>query len=238
MKKLLSWKSLALLLLAVMGISVSIFLAQPSQAKSANYQRMIELGFIDEVKSPEELGLDYLQQKPPELIAGLVDNIRYTRDLAETQMTDNIAYAIPLGTDEPFAARQLRNDDGETIGQVENNRGRTLSARNLDAVGTLNPSGQSEPITRRDAVQMFTQEANNGGSFDANAGSRQTIIADASGSFLQARRIAIIDLIVRDRRNSRQYLVPNIRVDTFCRDALNSVRNRSYRRYNGNLRRI
>jgi len=225
MKKLLSWKSLALVLLTVTGISVSIFLAQPSQAKSANYQRMIELGFIDEVKSPEELGLGYLRQKPPELIAGLVDQIRYTSDLAETQMTDNIAYAIPLGSNAPFAAGQLPDDDGGT-----------LNAVNLEAVGNLTRSGQPEPILGRDAINMFDQEAANGGRFSANADSEQTIVADASGSFFQARRIAIVDLIVRNKRNNRYYLLPNIRVDTFCRDALNSVRNRSYRRYNGNFR--
>ncbi|NES18542.1 MAG: hypothetical protein F6K41_06340 [Symploca sp. SIO3E6] len=98
MKKLLSWKSLALVLLAVIGISVSILMAQPSQAKSANYQRMIELGFIDEVKSPEELGLDYLQQPPPELIAAdIMNNIRWAKEEVALR-TEDFRYGIPLGT--------------------------------------------------------------------------------------------------------------------------------------------
>ncbi|NEQ67567.1 MAG: hypothetical protein F6K21_19085 [Symploca sp. SIO2D2] len=231
MKKLLSWKSLALVLLAVMGISLSILLAQPSQATSANYQRMIELGFIDEVKSPEELGLGYLCEGPPERTGSLIDRIRYTRDLAETQMSDNIAYSIPLGSNAPFAVGQLRNDDGGT-----------LNSTNIEATGYSTRSGQPEPFTGRDTINMFTEEVRNDGSFDVDSvgscGSKQTVVTDASSSFLQARRIAVIDLIVRDKRNSKYYLLPNIRVDSFCRDALNSVYNRTYRRFNGNLRRL
>jgi len=226
MKKLLSWKSLALLLLAVLGISLAIFLAQPSQATSTNDQRMIELSFIDEVKSPEELGLDYLRQKPPELIADLVHQIRYTRDLAITQMTDNIAYAIPLGSNTPFAVGELADDDGGT-----------MSASNLEMVGTFR-SGKPEPFLGRDAINMFDAGIPNGGRFSTNADSRQTIVADASGSLIQARRIAIVDLIVRDMDDGKYYLLPNIRAASFCRDALNSIRNRTYRRYNGNLRGI
>ncbi|MEQ9486966.1 hypothetical protein [Coleofasciculus sp. F4-SAH-05] len=233
MKKLVSWKNLAIVLLACIGIGFSVFAAQPSKATSANYQRMIELGFIDEVKSPEELGLEYLRQKPPELTASLVDNIKYTRELAGTQMTDNISYAIPLGTNSPFAAGQLRNDDGGTI-----------NAANFEGVGSVTNSAEPEPVTGGDVVEMFTVEERNGGSFDIGSGSRQTLVADASSSFFQARRVAIIDLIVRDKRNGRYYLLPNVRVDSFCRDALNSVRNQTFHRHNAyevrklNLRRL
>ncbi|NEQ65222.1 MAG: hypothetical protein F6K21_06940 [Symploca sp. SIO2D2] len=227
MKKLLSWKSLALALLGVMGISVSIFLAQPSQATSANYQRMIELGFIDGVKSPEELGLDYLRQKPPELTAGLVDEIRYINNDAKNLLNLNANYAIPLGTRSPIQARVLPNDNGGT-----------LNATNCEAVGYFTQGGQPKSFTGKEAIDMFTAEERNGGSFDIVSGEQQNLVADASSSFLQAQRIAIIDLIVRDKRNGAYYPLRNIRVDSFCRDALNAVANRTYRRYNGNLRSI
>jgi hypothetical protein len=228
MKKLVSWKNLAIVLLAFIGIGLSVFVAQPSKATSANYQRMIELGFIDEVKYPEELGLEYLHQKPPELTASLVDNIKYTRDLADTQMTDNISYAIPLGTNSPFAAGQLRNDDGGTI-----------NAANFEGVGTVTNSGEPEPVTGRDAVRMMDEEIRHNGSFDnVSLSDKQMLMADASGSFLQARRVAYIDLIVQDRQSGRYYLFPKIRVDSFCRDALNSVHNRTFHRYNGDLGRL
>ena len=227
MKKFLTWKTLALAVLAVLTLSFCFFIARPSTATNPTYQRMIELGFIDEVKSPAELGLDYLQQRPPELTAGLVENIRYVRDRAATQMTDNIAYAIPLATNEPFAAGQLRNDDGGT-----------LNAHNLEGVGSVSTSGRPEAVTRRDLVNMFTAEANNGGTFASDLNSKETLLADASGSFLQTREIPVIDLIVRNKRNNRYYILPNIRVDSFCRDALNSVANRTYRRHNQNLRNL
>jgi len=227
MNKFLTWKTLALVMLAALTLTFCFFIARPSTATNPTYQRMIELGFVDEVKSPAELGLDYLQQRPPELTAGLVDNIRYERDRAATQMTDNIAYAIPLGTNTPFAAGQLRNDDGGT-----------LNAGNFEGVGSVTPAGRPESVTGRDVVEMFTAEANNGGSFASDLDSRETLLADASGSFLQTQRIPVIDLIVRNKRNNRYYLLPKIRVDSFCRDALNAVSNHTYRRHNRDLRNL
>jgi hypothetical protein len=217
MNKLKSWRNLALILLAIFGVSFSIFLTQPSDATQAKYERMIELGFIDEVKTPEELGLDYLHRRPPQLTAGLVDSIRQVRDEAETQMTDDIRVAIPLGENDPFPVGALPNDN--------NYGGENISS--LEEVGYLNPSGQPEPVTGGDIVEMMTVEANNGGSFDALK-TREILVADASGSFLQARRVKIIDLIVRDWRNGKYYLLPNIRVDSFCRDALNAVSNETW----------
>ncbi len=225
MNKLKFWRNLALILLAIFGVSFSIFLTQPSDATQANYERMIELGFIDEVKTPEELGLDYLNHRPPQLVAGLVDEIRMVSEEAQSQMTDNIEIAIPLGTRNPFGVGDLRNDNGGTI-----------NATNSDGIGFVSRTGQANPVTGGDLVRMFNTEANNGGSFDSASDTREMLVTDASGSFLQARRIAVIDLIVEN--NDRYYLLPNVRVDSFCRDALNSVSNRTWQENYADVRRL
>lgn len=225
MKQIRTWKTIALLLLAVIAVSWSVFLPQTSTATSANYQRMIELGLIDEVKSPEDIGLGYLHHRPPELTASLVDSIRTTTDKARTQLTENITMAIPLGTNEPYPAGSLANDEGQL-----------LDSDDLEAIQYVNTSGQSEGITGRDSMGMFEEEVNNCGSYDYNCGrnnalgERETLVADSRGLFAQTRRVSVIDLIVRSKRNGRLYLLPNIRVDSFCRDALNSIENRSWRR--------
>ncbi|NEQ65223.1 MAG: hypothetical protein F6K21_06945 [Symploca sp. SIO2D2] len=85
---------------------------------------------------------------------------------------------------------------------------------------------------------MFNAAVRNGGTLGTNADSRQTIVADASGSLIQARRITMIDLIVRNKDDDRYYLLPDIRIASFCRDALNSVANRTFRRYKSDLRRL
>lgn len=228
MKKFNSWRNLALILLAIFGLSFSIFFNQPSNATQDNYERMIELGFIDEVITPEELGLDYLHRRPPQLNAGLVDAIREVGDAAQAQMTDDIQVAIELGTDSPFGSGVLSGDN--------NYAGQNVSI--FEEVGYVDNSGQPEPVTGGDLVEMIYTEANNGGSFDSALKTREMLVADASGSFLQTRRISVIDLIVRNRNNNRYYLLPNVRVDSFCRDALNAVSNRTWRRNYVNLGRL
>lgn len=227
MNKFLTWKTLALVMLAALTLSFCFFITRPSTATNSTYHKMIELGLIDEVTSPAELGLDYLQQRPPELAAGLVESIRRVGRDAEVQMTDDFTYAIPLGTNRPFPVGQLRNDDGSTV-----------NARNTEGVGFVNTAGQPEPFTGRDAVEMIHTEANNGGTFDTALNTREILVADANGSFLQTRRVAVIDLIVYNKRNRKHYLIPNVRVDSFCRDTLNAVSNRTYRRHNRDLRNL
>ena len=223
-------KLLKLLVLLVIGIILLSLLAvfiQPSDATRKRYEEMIETGFIDEVKTPEGLGLDYLHHRPHQLTAGLVEAIRGLRDEVGSQLSDDIAVIIPLGTDGPFGVGALRNDDnygGRNVGYFEE-------------IGYVDESGQPLPVTGGDLVDMFGTEANNGGSFDALK-TREMFVTDASGSFLQARRVAVIDLICRNRQTDRYYLLPNVRVDSFCRDALNSVSERTWSRNDVDVRRL
>lgn len=226
MKTLKFWRNFALILLAIVGITGSILVTQPSNATNNKYEQMIELGFIDEVKTPEELGLDYLHRRPPELTAGLVDSIRREADSARTQMTDNIQVAIPLNTNNPFANGSLPGDNNYDARNVSNYEGEGYVE-----------AGRPQPFTGTDAVGMITAEANNGGSFGI-LNPREMRVADASGSFLQARSVAVIDLIVRNKNNGRYYLLPNVRVDSFCRDTLNAVHNRTWTRSTINVRNL
>ena len=213
--------------MVVLGFSLSIFLAKPSDAVDARNQQMIELGLIDEVISPEDLGLDGLRYRPPQLNASLIDNLRRAQR-AVAQLPENISVAVPLGTDSPVRTGELTRDNGD--GRLNGD---------LEAIGSVNHSGQIELITPKDEEGMFVNERLGGGtligeSFDEE----QKLLADASGSFLQAQRVLVFDLVVRNRRNNKIYLVPNVVADAFCRDALNGVLNGTQRRSNIDVSRL
>lgn len=226
-RKIKLLKILVLLVIGIILLSLLPIFIQPSDATRKRYEEMIEIGFIDEVKTPEELGLDYLHHRPPQLTSGLVDQIRDVRDEAESKLSDDIAVIIPLGTDGPFGIGELPDDNdygGRNVGVFEE-------------VGYVDSSGQPEPVTGGDVVEMMTAEANNGGSFDALK-TREMLVTDASGLFWQARRVSVIDLICRNRQTGRYYLLPNVRVDSFCRDALNSVSEHTWYRNDVDVRRL
>jgi len=231
MKKFKLWSGLGLAFIAIVTFSLSIFLAKPSDAVSVRNAQMIELGIIDEVKSAEELGLGHLLRRPPQLVADLMDNIRTAHGMV--QSTDNLSMAIPLNTHSP-------------VGRLVNDPGSDPRLSNLLAVGSVNNAGQAEPITPGQEAEMFAQEARGGGTLDPvkeiprtslnKLG--ETLIADASGRFSQARKTRVFDLIVFNKRNRRTYLVPNVIADSFCRDALNAVLNGTQKPHNINLNRL
>ena len=186
-------------------------------------QGMLALQLIDEVKSAEELGLEYLTQTNLPLIAGLLDNIRYAEGEV-SQMTENIQLAIELGTNSPVTIRQLP-DGGE------------LTRSGYEAIGYVNSAGSAQffptPLVLR---SMFYVEKNNDGQLVRMPDSAfETLVADGSGKFLQAQRIPVIDLIVRPKNSEKIYLVPRTNANAICRDALNAVLNRKLRRFNSEL---
>ncbi|MDY6803995.1 MAG: hypothetical protein SXA11_09340 [Cyanobacteriota bacterium] len=212
MNKLFSWRTLALVLLVVVSVGGPITFSQPSTATSSNYQQMIELGIIDEVIEPEDLGLDYLHQRPPQLIS-LLGNMRTAQ--GKYQETGDIEVAIPLGLVEPVGVGQLTSDNGVPSQAIN---------ASLEAIGSLTPSGQAEGTTAREAANMIAEEERRGGTLDdiATLDNRETLVADASNILLQTRRVKVLDLIVRDRRTNRFYLLPRVRADSFCRDVINA----------------
>ncbi len=230
MKKILSWKNLVFILLIGVGILGGIALSHPSTAKTISYQQMIELQIIDEVRSPKDLGLDYLHRRPPQLTASLIDNMRFAR--GKYQETDNIALAIPLGDQSPVASGQLQSDNGVPP---------QIQGRDVEAIATVDPTGRPEGIVPRDAASMITEEERNGGTLDnviSRLSDREILVADASNLLTQTRRIRVIDLIVRDKRTNRIYLLPDVRADSFCRDVINAGVKRTFRPNQVNLRTI
>ncbi len=209
-------------------LTLWLLFPHPSDAINHRNQRMIELGLIDEVKSAEELGLEHLLHHPPQLNARLIDNLREGQRQA-AQDTTNITRAIELGTNRPVAVGDFANDNGD---------GRLTG--DLDAIGVVTPSGEIEPIITRDLVPMFENEEAGGGTLTTFEGSVHTLIADARGTWLQAERVPVFDLIVYKRNTGKTYLVPSVLGDAFCRDALNNVlRTRGrLRRNTVNLQRI
>ncbi|MDJ0575665.1 MAG: hypothetical protein QNJ65_10925 [Xenococcaceae cyanobacterium MO_234.B1] len=140
-----------------------------------------------------------------------------------SEESEDINLAIPLGSNNPISIGQIPND----------NRLNLANSVNFEAVGFVNSSGQAHPITAGDICDMIMLQAsmNSGGSFDASA-------VDASGSFLQARRVSVIDLIARDQRNGKYYLLPNVRVDSFGRDAVNAFFNSTWRKNDIDVRNL
>ncbi|WP_341735348.1 hypothetical protein [Microcoleus sp. CAWBG640] len=218
MNKLKSFRILGLLGLIITAFSLSVFLAQPSDATMTKYQKLIELGIVDAVVTPQEIALDYLQQEPIELSANpeLLNAIKQAEESVSV-MPENIALEIDGGTNSPIG-----------IGQIPDDTGTPSDARNVVFEGIVSQDGQPRNLTPGNISPMFNTERNNGGNLPRIASAEQILLADASGTFLQAKRIPVLDLIVR--RNNRRYVVPNVNANAVCRDALNAV-------FNGKLRR-
>lgn len=218
MNKLKSFRMLGLLGLVITAFCLSVFLVQPSDATMAKYQKLIELGIVDAVVTPQEIALDYLQQEPIELSANpeLLNAIKQAEESVSV-MPENIALEIDGGTNSPIR-----------VGQIPDDTGTPSEARNVVFEGFVSQDGQPRNFNSANIPPLFTDERNNGGNLTRIASAEQILLADASGTFLQAKRIPVLDLIVR--KNNRRYVVPKVNANAVCRDALNAV-------FNGKLRR-
>lgn len=197
----------------------SIFLTQPSNASTTTYRHMLALGLVDEITTPQKIGLDYLAHQPVELIAisQLMNSIASVAQAA-SQMPEDISLAIPLGTNSPIRIGQLPNDTG------------TPATCNYEATGFVNSQGQPKNITPNDVVDMAKTEAQNGGNLPSTAEAQNIRLADTSGRFYQTRRIPTFNLIVRNRRTNQKAVIKNVNANAFCRDVLNAFLSRTSRR--------
>ena len=177
------------------------------------------MGIVDRVVTPEEINLDYLQQETvnisqnEELMNAIVQ--------AEESMTvipEDIELEFPLGTNDPIE-----------IGQIPNDKGTPDAANRTQAIGFVDRNEKAMSFYSTLLRNMFEEEGNNGGYLKSTTKLQKILVADANGSFLQARRIPVIDLIVRTPRG-RIFLVPRVNANALCRDALNSVFNQTLRR--------
>ncbi|MGK7905215.1 MAG: hypothetical protein AB4352_28160 [Hormoscilla sp.] len=135
---------------------------------------------------------------------------------AVSQLPAGQAVTFPLGVNSP-----VRIGDGS---------GNSSQASEYQALGWMNLSGQPSKFTPADLNELFDSQINNltrGNALTTPAG--EILVADASGSVLLARRVAVIDLIVRNQQNNQVYLVKNVRFIAIFRDALNAALNGTVR---------
>jgi hypothetical protein len=212
-------QKIGLAIIAVVTCIACIFLTQPSNASTTTYRQMLTLGLVDQVTTPQKIGLDYLAHQPIELVADsqLMSSIANVNQAA-SQMPEDISLAIPLGTNSPIRIGQLRDDSG------------TSTANNFEATGFVNSQGQPKNITPNDVADMTGIEAKNDGNLPSTAEAQNIRLADASGRLYQARRIPTVNLIIRHRRTGKRAIVRNVNANAFCRDTLNAFLNHNYRR--------
>ncbi|WP_353933362.1 hypothetical protein WJM97_23040 (plasmid) [Okeanomitos corallinicola TIOX110] len=104
---------------------------------------------------------------------------------------------------------------------------------NYQAVGYINNQGKPKNITAGDVADMTADEYRNGGNLTSESvisSAQNILLADASGSFLQARRIPAFNLIIRHKRTGKLTIVRQVNANAFCRDVLNSFLNGRVRR--------
>ncbi len=221
MKKLTSWKNLSILAIAFVAFVASIILTHsPTEARTSQYQQLIEQGVIAGIVEPEELGLGYLRHEPVELAAdsSLLEAIQYAEEEVAV-MPEDIPLMFPGGSNSPIR-----------IGQIPDDTGTPGSATGVVIVAFLNRNGEANNFTAGGLEGMFDTEYHNGGNLTFNSETQNILVADASGSFLQARRIPVLNLIVVNPRDGRRYLVERVNANAVCRDGVNSVHNHTLRR--------
>lgn len=194
----------------------------PSPAATPRSEDMLNLSLIDGVRSPASLGLDYLRREPAELMANtdLISNIRRAAQQVSA-MPEDLSLGIPLGTNRPVSVGEIPDDTGSP----------SIVERNpSEAIGFIGADGQTRPLTTTNLATMFDTEANNSGNLTMTPAAQEILVADASGTLAQTRRIPTFDLIVRNVRTNERFLLPRVNANAFCRDALNAVFNRNFRR--------
>lgn len=168
------------------------------------------------------------EQEIPSIPENQIDIYRSVHEEV-CRRSEDISIAIPLGTDNPIPIEQIPNDNSLEL----------ADSINFEAVGYIDSSGQPHSITARDVCEMIQTAINNGGSFDTSYFEQEEVlIADVSSSFLQAKEVSVVDLIVRNPRNGRYYLHSNVRVDSFCRDAVNAFLNDTWSKNDIDLRNL
>lgn len=123
--------------------------------------------------------------------------------------SEDLNLVIPLGSDNPISSERI----------PDSNRPNLANTLDFETVGFVNSSGDSRPITASDICEIVTIQAsrNNDSSFDTTA---------------------VIDLIARDQKNGKYYLLPNVQVDSFSRDIVNAFFNSTWRKNDIDVRNL
>jgi len=162
------------------------------------------------------------EQNPSQERSNLLNSYHQAIEMLSV-MPEDIPVEFPLGTNSPIRTGQIPNDTGTPA-----------EANNLIAQGFVDQNGQPHYFTPTNLVAMFSAAIQNGGNIPRSIlpETQENLLADAQGVFFQAQRIPVLDLIVRNVRTNRRYIVRNVNANAFERDALNAVLTRTLRRSN------
>jgi len=209
--------------LGVIAFCLTIALAKPSNAVSSEYQKLIDLGIVDAVATPKELGLEYLQKETVHIDRdkSVMDALSTASDvLSGLEQFQPVSF--PAGTNYPLATGAM----GATPNPPD--------ATNVQIQGYLNRNGEAKNWSAEDGKKMVSSEISNGGNLATNntdLSAYYNVAFDSSGILKQARRVPTMAIIVYDPRTRRRLAVPNINANAVCRDLVNAT-------LTGNLRRI
>ncbi len=206
-------------LLAIASFCLSVFFVSPSDATNGRYRELISSGIIDSVVTPHEIGLDYLGEEPVQIAAdrSLLNSIHQAEESA-SRMPEDIPVLFAGGTNKPIKVSRIPNDSGTPP-----------AASGVDFLGFVDRNGQQRSFTPSNLIPPFVDERQNGGNLSATTlGAQNILVADATNTFLMAKRIPVYDLIVR--KGNKIHVVPNVNANAVCRDALNAFLTGSVRR--------
>jgi hypothetical protein len=194
-----------------------------------------------EVKTPQDLNLDYLNHSIPRPIADLVGSI-IPAARSKVQNTQNIEVAIPIPSprNSPVASAAARSGVSRIspttqVTDIATGRSRPIGTTpgRYEVVANRNPSGRAEPITPPSLDGMFAEEERRGGVFNRSARNlihgREYLVADTSGKYAQANDILTLDLIAIDTQTNRYVQIDGVNADSFCVDALHAVIDNTWR---------
>ena len=206
-------KQLGLMFIAVLAITLTIILNKPVDARVNNYQTLIDQGWIDGIKTPAELGIDYLSPSTMELADNSLIEAIYEAEKEVSLMPEDVPLMFDLGTNHPISVGRL-NDDYQ------------LTRTEYEAIGYVNrQTGHGESFRNIEFRTMFVTEARNGGDLAITPEAKHILVADAQGFLSQRMRVIFIDLIVHDKVTGEIFVIPDANPNAVCRDALNSVLN-------------
>lgn len=197
----------------MLAFATAIFTGEPSSAMSNVERQMLALGIVDEVTTPEKLGLGYLSQQPIQIARSseLMDSIKRVNE-GLSQLPEDAILTFPAGTNSPIRIRQISAND-------KDNRNHS----NYEYEGFVNNQGQSRDFSARDGSDMTNTEYENNGNIVVNPTSQQILVADARHLFFQVKRTPAFHIIFKHRSTKRRFLVRNVNANAVCRDLINAA---------------
>ena len=204
-----------LLAAALLSFFIAILLGELSGATEVNVQGLVSPGIVGRVSTDYKLSRYNLEPQLVEIPLDYIDEIdRAIQELSA--IPEDTPIAFPVGTNHPIRIGDIPNDDG-SLAEVDG----------AELVGFVDNTGQPKTFTTGDAISILRISISNGNRV-TNCETQFMIVADATGSFLQARRVPVFNIIVQ--RRGQRFVVPNVNAYAVLRDLINAVLNGSLKR--------